>query len=91
MPGSVLAVISSREFFMRILGKAATAVAALSLAATPALAASASKLSLRASTDSDKSEELLSGAPIIAIIGVAAIIAGGVIIATDDDDSPDSN
>jgi hypothetical protein len=76
---------------MRILGMAATAVAALSLAATPAIAAqgSASKLSLRASTASEKESEL-AGAPIIAIIGVAAIIAGGVIIATEDDD-PDSN
>jgi len=75
----------------RILGQVATAMAALSLAATPALAAqgSAFKLSLRASTDAEN-ESGLAGAPIIAIIGVAAIIAGGVIIATDDDD-PDSN
>jgi len=74
----------------RILGKTIAAVAALSLAATPAIAAQgpASKLSLRASTASEKESEL-AGAPIIAIIGVAAIIAGGVIIATDDDD-PDS-
>ncbi|WP_448661708.1 hypothetical protein ACG3SL_13660 [Sphingomonas sp. CJ20] len=76
---------------MRILGKTAAAVAALSLAATPALAAQsgASALSLRAATKSDKSENL-AGAPIIALIGIAAIVAGGVIIATDDDD-PDSN
>ena len=76
---------------VRILGQVATAMAALSLAATPAIAAqgSASKLSLRASTDAEKESDL-AGAPIIAIIGVAAIIAGGVIIATDDDDS-DSN
>ncbi len=75
----------------RILGQVATAMAALSLAATPAIAAqgSASKLSLRASTDAENESDL-AGAPIIAIIGVAAIIAGGVIIATDDDDS-DSN
>jgi hypothetical protein len=75
---------------MRILGRAAAAVAALSLAATPAIAAqgAASKLSLRASTAAEN-EENLAGAPIIAIIGVAAIIAGGVIIATEDDD-PDS-
>jgi hypothetical protein len=74
----------------RILGKTAAAIAALSLAATPAIAAqgSASKLSIRASTTAEK-EENLAGAPIIAIIGVAAIIAGGVIIATEDDD-PDS-
>nr|WP_294813260.1 hypothetical protein [uncultured Sphingomonas sp.] len=76
---------------VRILGQVATAMAALSLAATPAIAAqgSASKLSLRASTDAENESDL-AGAPIIAIIGVAAIIAGGVIIATDDDDS-DSN
>jgi hypothetical protein len=75
---------------VRILGQVATAMAALSLAATPAIAAqgSASKLSLRASTDAEKESDL-AGAPIIAIIGVAAIIAGGIIIATDDDD-PDS-
>lgn len=75
----------------RILGKAATALAAVSLAATPAVAAqtSASKLSLRASTATEKESDL-AGAPIIAIIGVAAIVAGGVIIATEDDDS-DSN
>ncbi|MDP5279154.1 hypothetical protein Q9Q95_09475 [Sphingomonas sp. DG1-23] len=72
------------------LGKAMAAVAALSLAATPAVAAQgpASKLSLRASTATEKESDL-AGAPIIAIIGVAAIVAGGVIIATDDDD-PDS-
>jgi len=76
---------------MRILGRAATALAALSIAAAPAMAAQApaSKLSLRASTASENDSNL-AGAPIIAIIGVAAIIAGGVIIATDDDD-PDSN
>lgn len=74
----------------RILGKPAAAVAALSLAATPAIAAqgSASKLSLRASTKSEDSEGL-AGAPIIAIIGLAAIVAGGVIIATEDN-NPDS-
>jgi hypothetical protein len=76
----------------RILGRTAAAIAALSLAATPAMAAqgSASKLSLRASTQSGDEENLVGGAPIIAIIGLAAIVAGGVIIATDDDD-PDSN
>jgi hypothetical protein len=75
----------------RILGTGAAALAALSLVATPAIAAqgSASKLSLRGSTAAEKESDI-AGAPIIAIIGVAAIIAGGVIIATDDDD-PDSN
>lgn len=76
---------------MRILARAATGVALLSLAAVPALAVPAtpaSKLSLRAATQSkDKSD--LAGAPIIALIGVVAIVAGGVIIATEDD-NPDS-
>jgi len=77
---------------MRILGRAATAVALVSLAAAPALAASetsASKLSLRASTAS-KSKSDIAGAPIIAVIGILGIVAGGVIIATQDDDTPDS-
>jgi len=75
----------------RILGPVATAMAALSLAATPAIAAqdSASRLSLRSATASENSSEL-AGAPIIAIIGLVAIIAGGVIIATQGDDEPDS-
>lgn len=74
----------------RILGQAATALAAISLAATPAIAAqgSASKLSLRASTATENSSQL-GGAPIVALIGLAAIIAGGIIIATEDND-PDS-
>lgn len=77
---------------MRILGTTAAAVAALSLASAPAFAAegAASKLSLRSATKGDKGSDIVGGAPIIALIGVAAIIAGGVIIATDDDD-PDSN
>jgi hypothetical protein len=75
----------------RILGHVATAVAALSLAATPAIAqGSASKLSLRASTSAENESEL-GGAPIIAIIGLVAIVAGGIIIATDSDDDSDSN
>ena len=74
----------------RSLEPAATALAALSLAATPAIAAqgSASKLSLRASTATENSSQL-GGAPIIALIGLAAIVAGGIIIATEDND-PDS-
>lgn len=77
---------------MRILGRAATAVALVSLAVAPALAASgtsASKLSLRASTAS-KGKSDIAGAPIIAVIGILGIVAGGVIIATQDDDTPDS-
>lgn len=74
----------------RILGQVATAMAALSLATTPAIAAqgSVSKLSLRASTAAENESEL-GGGPIIAIVGLAAIVAGAIIIATDDDD-PDS-
>ncbi|OSZ68382.1 hypothetical protein CAP40_07280 [Sphingomonas sp. IBVSS2] len=76
---------------MRILGRAAAVAALVSLAAVPALAASetsASKLSLRGATSS-KHKSDIAGAPIIAIIGVVAIVAGGVIIATQDD-KPDS-
>ena len=75
----------------RIIGKLAAGIAALSLAATPALAARspASALSLRAVTKSKNSSEL-AGLPVIAVIGVAAIVAGVVIIASDDDDNPDS-
>ncbi len=77
---------------MRILGRAATAVALASLAVAPALAAPgtpASKLSLRASTKASHDSNI-AGAPIIAILGIVAIVAGGVIIATEDNDSPDS-
>lgn len=74
----------------RFLGKAAVGLAALSLAAAPALAAQspASKLSLRAATKSEDSSQL-AGIPIIALIGVAAVVAAVVIISDDDDsDSP---
>jgi hypothetical protein len=75
----------------RFLGKAAAGLAALSLAAAPALAAQspASKLSLRAATKSKDASDL-AGIPVIALIGVAAIVAGAVIIANNDDDDPDS-
>ena len=74
------------------LGKIATAVAALGLATTPVIAAegAASKLSLRASTAAEKDSQLAGGA-LIAVIGVAAFVAGAVIVATDDDDNADSN
>ncbi|HVJ02712.1 MAG TPA: hypothetical protein VM662_11055 [Sphingomonas sp.] len=76
----------------RILGKVATAVAALSLASVPAVAAQApaSKLSLRASTTADKAENL-SPTPIIAAVALIAFSAGVIIVATNDDnDDPDS-
>lgn len=71
-----------------VIGKLAAGLAALSLAVTPALAAQspASKLSLRAATKSEDSSQLI-GLPIIALIGVAAIVAAVVIISDDDDDS----
>ena len=73
-----------------LFGKTAIAMAALSMAAAPALAqGSASALSLRASTKADK-ESSITSPPIIAIIGVLAIIGGGIYVAVDDDDSPDS-
>lgn len=76
---------------MRNFGKAAAAVAALSLATAPAFAAqgAASSLSLRGATAAGHKSDAAPGV-IIGIIGVAAIVAGGVIIASDDDD-PDSN
>lgn len=76
---------------LRILGKAATAVTALSLAATPAIAqqSAASSLSLRAATQAENESEL-AGAPIVAIVALGAIITGAVILAIEDDDQPES-
>jgi hypothetical protein len=75
----------------RIPGLVATAAAALSLAAAPAVAAQApaSKLSLRAATTSDKAENL-TATPIIAGLALIAFAAGVIIVATNDDDDPDS-
>lgn len=73
----------------RNFSKMAVTVAALSLAAGPALAqGSASALSLRASTVAENSSEITSP-PVIAIIGLVAIIGGGIYIAVHDD-KPDS-
>lgn len=75
----------------RSLGKFATVAALASLAAAPALAApgsTASKLSLRASTSAEKRENI-AGAPIVAIIGIAAIVTGGILLIADEN-SPDS-
>jgi len=75
-----------------ILGKVATAAAALSLAATPALAAqgsAASKLSLRAATASENGSSLEPGV-IVGALALAAFSAGVIIVATNDDDEPDS-
>jgi len=73
--------------------KTLMAVAACSLATAPALANSASKLSLsggqaRASTDVGESNEAVGGF-LVPLIAVIAII-GGVIVAVDSDDTPDS-
>ena len=73
----------------RLLGTAATAIAALSLAAAPAMAQNkAASLSPRAATVAKKSSDI-AGPPIIAVIGLLAIVGGGIFIAVDDD-SPDS-
>ncbi|MCW4463472.1 hypothetical protein OK349_17325 [Sphingomonas sp. BT-65] len=74
------------------LAKMMTAIAACSLAVSPAIASSAaSKLSLsnvRASTDAGRSSEAAGGF-LIPLIAVVAVI-GGIIVLVDDDDSPDS-
>ena len=73
----------------RVFAKSAIALAALSLAAGPALAqGSAAALSLRASTDAKNKSEL-TGPPLIAVVGLLAIVGAGIYIAVDDD-SPDS-
>lgn len=73
--------------------KTLMAVAACSLATAPALANSASKLSLsgqaRAATVAGESNEAAGGF-LIPLLAVAAI-ALGVIVAVDGDDEPDSN
>ena len=75
----------------RIFSRAATAAAIMSLAAAPALAAPgnpASQLSLRAATASKNSSKI-TPPPLIAVIGILAIVGGGIWVAVDDD-SPDS-
>ena len=77
---------------MRLFGKAAAAAALLSLGAAPALAAqenAASRLSLRAATASEHESDITSP-PIIAVIGLLAIVGGGIYLAVDGDDDPDS-
>ncbi|WP_448663721.1 hypothetical protein ACG3SL_03330 [Sphingomonas sp. CJ20] len=70
--------------------KLLTAAAVVTMAATPVMAAPASKLSLsRASTASKKGNEL-APAIIIGLIATAAIVGGAVAIANNDD-KPDSN
>lgn len=75
---------------IRLFGTGAAAIAALSLAAAPAMAQNkpASALSLRASTTAKKASDITSP-PVIAIIGLLAIVGGGIFIAVDKD-SPDS-
>lgn len=72
-------------------GRVLTAAAALSLAATPAVAAqsSASALSLRASTTTENASNLEANS-IIAGIALIAFATGVIIVATNDDEDPDS-
>jgi len=73
-----------------MLSKLLTAAAVVTMAATPVVAAPASKLSLsRASTASEKDSEL-APAVIIGVLATAAIIGGAIALANNDDD-PDSN
>jgi SNF family Na+-dependent transporter len=75
-------------------GKILLAAAAVSMAATPALANPASSLSVsnsvRTGSSAGKKSELAGGGIIIAVLAVAAVVAGIVIIA-DDNDKADSN
>jgi hypothetical protein len=84
-----------RELDMRF-GKSLLAAAAISMAATPALAAPANVAaslsvaqSARVGSATSQKNELAGGGIVIAVLAVAAVIAGIVIIA-DDNDSPDS-
>ena len=77
------------------LAKMMTALAACSLAVSPAIASSAaSKLSLsgsdavRASTDTGRSSEAAGGF-LIPLLAVVAVI-GGILVLVDGDDTPDS-
>ncbi|RSY81984.1 hypothetical protein DAH66_14020 [Sphingomonas koreensis] len=77
------------------LAKMMMAVAACSLAVSPAIASSAaSKLSLstanaaRASTDAGRSNEEVGGF-LVPLLAVVAVI-GGVLVLVDEDDTPDS-
>ena len=73
----------------KVFGKSAAAIAALSLAAAPAFAqGSASALSLRASTATKNKSEITSP-PLVAVIGLIAIIGGGIYLAVDGN-NPDS-
>ena len=67
-----------------IFGKIAAGVAVVSLAVTPAIAAgtAASKLSLRAATDSDKESDLAAGA-LIALAVVGTVAVGAALAASD--------
>ncbi|MES2987210.1 MAG: hypothetical protein V4808_04830 [Pseudomonadota bacterium] len=66
----------------RIFGKAAIAVASLSLAAVPALASGpSSALSLRAATASKKGSEIAPGI-ILGIIGLIVVVGAGTAAAT---------
>lgn len=77
-------------------GKYLAAVAAVTMAASPALAAPASStasLSIsktaRAGSQSAKKNDLTGSGVIVAIVAAAAVIAG-IIIVADSDDKPNS-
>jgi hypothetical protein len=78
------------------MGKLLAAVAATSLLATPAMANSASSLSVakavnaKASTSAKKSNKLAGDAVVIGVIG-AAMAAGAILAVTEDDNDSDSN
>ncbi|AQR75551.1 hypothetical protein BXU08_19505 [Sphingomonas sp. LM7] len=69
-----------------MLSKLLTAAAVITMAATPVVAAPASKLSLsRAATVSENDSEL-APAVIIGVLATVAIIGGAVALANNDDD-----
>lgn len=72
-----------------MLSKLLTAAAVVTMAASPVVAAPASKLSLsRAATAGEKNSEL-APAVLIGVLATVAIIGGAVVLA-DNDDDPDS-
>lgn len=75
------------------LTKVLLASVALSVTATPVLAAAkpaVQAVSQRAGAPVAKSEKALGGGVIVAVLAAAAVIAG-IIIVADDDDDDDSN
>lgn len=72
------------------------AVAAVTMSATPVLAAPANSLSLKGATavkrvgaSAGQKDELAGGGLIVGLLAAAAVVAGVVVVASEDDD--DSN